>query len=183
MSSIDDVWAEMKASALPKSQPSTTSAPKVSSGKPVIRLKSRDPDNANVANVPRGAADVLESIQREINGISDDRVETRRTSFRALMDALIVTDPIEGQPASNVIAGLAAVLKSALKRFSDPVETCREMAIRLVLEYNIIFSPFVSLCIKLNEFASQTHAFDVGTRVVVALPASSARVSRCSRTR
>ena len=226
MSDVDSIWAEMRASAAPANANSASAIKSAAppppprsgvSGKPVIRLRSEASAAAAAASAsaahhtapasahaaPRSAEELLPALQREINALSDERVELRRRALQNLHHSLIAapaahtTAAADGLGDANaaatdagaqhciilqdissialiqidfldvysrsllyrlflirrrhpVLSGLAAVLKPALKRFSDPVESCREMAIRLVLQC-VPLARSLSVCLTVHE--------------------------------
>lgn len=80
------------------------------------------------------ADDVQAFHQRAINSISDDNSGVRRRALEQLWVGLKGPYPDGTDDAAhNLLRQLfPVVMKPLLKRFSDPVEKCRELAIELV---------------------------------------------------
>lgn len=70
-------------------------------------------------------------LQRHIIAVSDDNAAVRRRALQQLSDALAAGDT---SPATEELLRqlFPAIMKPLLKRFSDPTEKCRELAIQLV---------------------------------------------------
>eukprot|EP00898_Chlorokybus_atmophyticus_P003699 jgi/Chlat1/432/Chrsp103S00944 len=80
-----------------------------------------------------GAArsEILQTIQRDINGLSDADRNVRRRSLEALSKKLLQSN-IDPLLLQDIVC--SSVLPSAVRLFSDAVEKCRELAIGLVTD-------------------------------------------------
>ncbi len=141
MSDVDAIWAEMRASAAPANASSASSAVVAAkatvplsrsgvSGKPVIRLRgeaaaasaaSSASHAAQSATAPRSAEELLPALQREINALSDERVELRRRALQNLYHSLVAA------PAANTSAnddGLGDASAAATDAGAQPAAQC-----------------------------------------------------------
>jgi len=76
--------------------------------------------------------ELIRDALKDVNSVSDATVSTRKRALQRLADVLTSPAAVQGlsQAGRNTIAN--AVLKPVLKRFSDPVERCRELAVRIM---------------------------------------------------
>ena len=77
------------------------------------------------------SAEVLRSLARHFNCLSEDNRTKRKTALEA-----IKKETIDKGLSSGVLQDVFShILKSLLKCLSDPMERCRETAIRMIGEF------------------------------------------------
>jgi hypothetical protein len=99
---------------------------------------------SNEDNFEEQASALLKIIQRDINQISDQQIGVRRQSLGRLQSFLFgkVT-----RPHDLVLSALFPhFLKPLLKRFADPSENCRELALDITLSFMDVVSD-LGLCL------------------------------------
>ena len=74
----------------------------------------------------------IQKLQKDVNCLSDDNRTTRRQALEHLRKKTTLCSPAL---PNDIVDGLMQfMLTPLLKEFSDPVEKCRELAIRLIFE-------------------------------------------------
>lgn len=142
MSDVDAIWAEMRASAAPANANSASPAVAASkaaaplsrsgaSGKPVIRLRgeaavaSAAASAAQSAAAPRSAEELFPALQREINALSDERVESRRRALQNLYQSLVAA------PAANTSANDDGLGDASAAATDAGVQHCTALRARI----------------------------------------------------
>jgi len=90
-----------------------------------------------MSDVRHSAQDLLKSLQREINGLSDSNFKIRTQSLTTLKEVLIDAKPPLKQCKlyKDVVQEvLSEIAKPLLKEFSDIKEKCRELSINIFKE-------------------------------------------------
>jgi hypothetical protein len=89
----------------------------------------------SLAVLSEGYEAVLSHIQRDVNCLNDPSLITRREALNRLNRALWETGS-NPRPSPDVLQRLFSVLfRPLLKRFADPAERCRELAVKMIMRF------------------------------------------------